>query len=656
MPGALLTVERLAITAAVLLTGNVFLPSLADPVNVPKLTMLLVCSLIAVASAALRITAERVVRLPRDPAAWAGLVLLLALLVATFTAPDVSLAVVGTYGRNSGLLAYAGALVLFFLGLRVWDARWTPVLVIGVAVSGLLTAAYGLLQYEGIDPIAWNNPFNPIIASLGNPDFASAYAGLSVPAALWGVHWKRWALPLRIASGVTAVVCLLAAILSSAIQGLVAAAVGTAVLAVAWLLEQRRPIARGGLAGLAAVTAAGTAVAVAAAAKVGPAASLFTSGSGQARGWYWESALTMFRHHPVVGVGLDHYGAYFRQVRPLAATRQLGGSEFSDAAHSVPLQMLSEGGLVLGLAYAAFVVLVALALVRGLRRLDGEARLLLGAIGGIWAAYVVQSAVSIDQVPLLTVHFAAAGAVVALGGRGLRDKRLPGALAPVEQQQQGRRRTPVVRERAWTGADTAIAGGVVVVALVLFWLSLYPLRANSAIRTGDIALQDGQGNTALAAYQSANRLMPGIGLYWEKTGSLWEQVKQPDQALSVYRRGYEHDPFDTGLLLSAARLTKDVALQGRLLHRAVALDPTNPSPVLQAVAYDAGHGALPRARAEVERALDANPAVPDLWASAGQVRASSGDSAGARAAFQRALVLQPGNTVATAGLKKLGGG
>src|SRR5437763_15273414 len=104
MSDALLMVERVAITAAVVLTGTLFLPALADPVNVVKLTALVLCALVAVASAAVRICGERIVRLPTDPAGWAAGALLLAFVVTTISAPTTTTAVVGTYGRNSGLM------------------------------------------------------------------------------------------------------------------------------------------------------------------------------------------------------------------------------------------------------------------------------------------------------------------------------------------------------------------------------------------------------------------------------------------------------------------------------------------------------------------------------------------------------------------------
>lgn len=166
---------------------------------------------------------------------------------------------------------------------------------------------------------------------------------MRVPAAAWGVLWRRWGIGWRIASGVVAVLCLAAAVLSKAVQGPVAALAGLAVLAVAVALERggrtRRlglPVIGGAVVLLVAVVAAGIA-------KGGPTAPIFGRLSFQARQWYREGALTMFRRDPVVGVGLDHHGAHWRQVRSDGATRFLGGTAYTDAARCVPLQMLAQG-------------------------------------------------------------------------------------------------------------------------------------------------------------------------------------------------------------------------------------------------------------------------------------------------------------------------
>jgi putative inorganic carbon (HCO3(-)) transporter len=649
---------RWTIASAVALTCVLFLPSLSDPVNVIKLTVLVLCAIALLIVPLYNTLRDRVlVTAWGAPALSAGL-LAGAFVASAIAAPTAEPAVVGTYGRNSGLLAYLGALVLFVIGLRVWTAANAQLLALALIAGGLFTAAYGLLQYAGIDPINWSNPFNPIIGGLGNPDFASGYLGICAPAAGWGALSARWPRPVRIGSAAVLVLCLVAAGLSSAIQGPIAAAAGLTVLGAAWLLGRGGTTGRRGLIGLAIVAGGGLVLLLAGLAKVGPAKPFFTSYSFHARTWYWQGALTMFRHHPIVGVGLDHYGDYWRQVRPDASTVRQGGDAFSDAAHSVPLQMLAQGGLVLITAYVLFFAVVAWTLLRGFRTLRGEDLLLLGALGGAWAAYTVQSLVSIDQVPLLVVQFATAGGIVGVVGSKTRSWRLSGALA-VPQQTKRRGRAHVERRRDLSGADLGVLAVAGCVLLWLGWLSLGPLRANGAVRTGDMARSRGDGNAALAAYQRANRVLPGASTYWEKTGGLYEDVKQPDLALSTYRTGLHHDPMDIILLRKAASLgaAKPDATHDVLdwLTRAVALDPTNPTTVIQAADFFTSHGRAQSSLTILAKPLSLFPKNADMWVEAGKAYAAASDVPHARSAFNKALSLDPANQAAKAGAQALHG-
>ncbi|GAC1441652.1 MAG: hypothetical protein NVS3B26_11630 [Mycobacteriales bacterium] len=657
MADSFLGAQRWLIATAVVLTGCVFLPSLADPVNVVKLTLLALAAITAGVLALTEIIRRRIVDIPRGPAVWTAVAFSLALTATAFAAPHLPTALVGTYGRNSGWIAYLSALVLFGVGVRVWTTASAHILALAVVASGAFTASYGLLQYAGVDAIHWNNPYNPIIASLGNPDFASAYLGICAPAALWGAVWKRWALPWRAVSALVCAMCLVAAVLSKAVQGPLAAGAGLAVVAAALLLERGGPAGRRGLLALGGLTAVGAAILLAGAAKVGPAAPIFRRSSFQARQYYWNGALAMFHRRPLFGVGLDHYGIYWRQVRSDAATRALGGSSYSDAAHSVPLQMLAQGGLVLGVTYLAFLLTVAICLFRGLRRLDGPGRILLGAIGGTWTAYVVSAAVSIDQVPLLTLQFVTAGAIVGLAGVSWREVRLPGVPQPApDVPGRKRRQAPVIRQRAVTSADLGMIASTVVIGLVAAWFALLPFRASAAARAGDVALARGDGTGALAAFQHATASEPGEGAYWQRLGSLYETANQPAKAYQAYAAGLRHAPYDLSLLLNAGRLAqsqKDSTVAARDYAAALRLDPTGPVTVKLVAAYDAGTGRPADAVAALLRATRANPRDAELWSSLGTARRVFGDRAGARVAFERALQLTPGLPSATQGLKAL---
>ncbi|MGI8535074.1 MAG: tetratricopeptide repeat protein [Mycobacteriales bacterium] len=663
MPSASLKFDRVVLAAAVVLTCILFTAKSADPVNVIKLTALLLGAIALVASAAIRVVQLRVAQVPWGLPAAAVAALLVAFVVATVTAPVTTTAVLGAYGRNSGLLAYASAIVLFLAGLRLLGGRETRVLVSGVVIAGLFTATYGLLQLLGWDSVPWNNPFNPVIASLGNPDFASGYLGIAAPVAVGGALWKGWDPPWRIACAVTAGLCLLTAVLSSAVQGPIAAAGGLAVVTLAVLLDQPARRRRIGLAVLGSVAALGAAVLVlGATAQAGPAKSFFTGISYDSRSWYWGAAVEMFGDRPALGVGLDQYGNYWRTARSAASVAGQGGTAYSDSAHSIPLQMFAQGGLLLGLTYLAFVGLVGWALVRGLLRLSGPDRILLAAVGGGWAAYQVQSIVSIDQVPLIVLHFALAGGVVAAAGAAkLREVRLPGAPKPVvppagKGKKKGRPPVARPRKRTQTNADHVLVGGIGVVALVAAFYALVPLRADSALQAGNVALSAGDRSAALEAYRRATDLTSGRALYWSKQGQFFQQTQQPDKALAAFRNGVRADDFEVNNLAvaaAAAEKTGDLALSRELYERAVRLDPWRTETLLKAATFELRHDGTPTARIVLEDAVDRLPTQAALWATLGQARAALGDAAAAREAYERALALQPGEPTATDGLAKL---
>ena len=665
MSSRALEVDRSLVAAAVVLTCVLFTPSSLDPVNVVKLTALLLCAIALVVSVTVRAARDRVVHLPVGVAGTLAGLLLIAFVVSAVVAPVTTTAVLGAYGRNSGLLAYVAALVLFVVGLRVFDRPGARVLVGGVVAAGLFTATYGLLQQAGIDRIPWNNPFNPIIASLGNPNFASGYLGIAASVAAGGALWAGWQWGWRIACAVTGALCLTAAVLTVSVQGPIAAVAGGFVVAVAFALERTAPWRGRALTGLGAVAVVGTVVLLLGAVrKVGPLGAQFADRGAQSREFYWGAALSMFSDRPLFGVGLDQYGSFWRAQRSPDSVGFLPGGSFADAAHSVPLQMLAQGGVLLGVVYLLFVGFTGSCLVRGLLRLQGTERMLLAAVGAGWTAYQVQSLVSIDQVPLLVLHFALASAVIAASGQAvLREVRLPGALSPVvvhpnDAGAERRAAEGTPRRRTTTGADAAVIGLAGVLAVLAGYQAVTPLRANSAAKQAAEAISQGDGATALAAYEKAQDLVPGQALYATLAASLLERVSppQPTLALESYERAVEADPYDVGAVRAAARLAETNGSVDRsrdLWRQAARLEPYNERTLADAASFELRHDGAQAARDLLEPVVAQLPPTAVVLAVLGDARSALGDADGAKDAYDRALGLEPGNPLATAGLSRL---
>ena len=567
--------DRVILGTAVVATAILFSARLEDPVNVIKMTALVLCAIGLLASVAVRAVATRTLQVPWGLPALAGVLLLMAFVVVAMASPVWNTALLGTYGRNSGLLTYAAALVLFLVGLQVLDRDGTRVILYALMLAGGFTASYGLLQHSGVDPVAWNNPFNPIIGAMGNPNFAAAYVAICSPAAAWGAVRTGWAIPWRVLSGLVLLLCLTAALLSGSAQGPLAAAPGLAVLALAWLLDHSGQGRKLGLVALATLSACSAFLLAAGAAGTGPAAGVFADAGSRARGWYWEAALAMWREHRFLGVGLDTFGPYWRLERSPESVQALGADAFTDAAHSVPLHLLATGGLVLALAYAALVVITTAALVRGLRRLRGQERLLLGALGGCWVAYQVQSLVSIDQVPLIVAQYVlAAGVLVTAGWARLREVRLPGSPAPVPSTRRRPGSPPPSRK---VGTVDAVAfAAIALLAATLAWLALTPLRASAAVLAGDRTASRGDILAGLAAYERATELLPAESRYWRRTGQLHQAAGKPAQAQEALRRAVQADPLDIDAVRRAANLAEEQGQADearRLRKRLLRLDP-----------------------------------------------------------------------------------
>lgn len=544
-----LTFQRWVLVAVFPLMAVVFWSGSSDPVNVTKMTVAAIAALLVVVSTLIRIALLRRVSVSA-PLGVSVLVLAFGLVAATVASDVPGASVAGAFGRSDGLLLYLSCLVLFFVASSAFSVDTARISLLALLGAGAFACAYGLLQRAGADPVHWVDiGLSPVIGTFGNPDFESGYLGVVVPAAAWGALTTTWSRAWRVMAGALLLLAGATAVLTHAIQGPVAAAAGLVVVAVAVLLDRGERWARAGVRALLGVFAL---VAVAGAAGLatesGPFGWLGRRGSFAARRWYWSAALAMWRRHPWTGVGLDRYGAYYRAVRASAGAPV---NDYSDAAHSVPLHLLATGGLLVFLPYVALALLVAWLLIRGVRRHEGERRLLLAGVGGAWVAFQVQSLVSIDQPGIAVTGWVLAGVVAAVAGRPRLKtwplKRQPAAPLPVK----GRRRPSVASPTVeWSGAAYAVAALTIVVGLLAFWQVIKPLRASHASRSSIVALSAGLGNPAFEALNTATRLAPYEQSYWLQRGRFLQQVRQPELAITSYRDGLRADPRSYDLALA----------------------------------------------------------------------------------------------------------
>jgi tetratricopeptide (TPR) repeat protein len=216
---------------------------------------------------------------------------------------------------------------------------------------------------------------------------------------------------------ILAIVCIamsVAGIVSSdSRQGLVSLAFAIAFFLSMYLYSNQRKL--GWI--VISLSALASVLAIAGMLQKGPLAALLYKPSVSVRGFYWDAAIEMFKSYPLTGVGFDHYGYYFKELRSVEYPLRYGFDLNSTNAHNTFLQMFSTGGLFLGLSY---LLLIISTLVLGLKLVkdsDSNQKILSLGLLSAWIAFQAQSVISIDNIGISVWGWLLTGAIFGLASR-----------------------------------------------------------------------------------------------------------------------------------------------------------------------------------------------------------------------------------------------
>ena len=431
--------------------------SIEDPFNAPKSWILYCVGLWLLGYVVFQIKGRWANRLDRQVLIYSG-IFSLVLLVAFF-ATDVKLqGLFGDYARRTGFLSYF-SLIIFFVA-AAFLVMWSNIALFDrvTLVVGFIIGFYGFLQHFKIDAIKWNNPYNSVLSTLGNPDFAAAVMAIFMVLAFGLILNSSKSLLVRVFAAVNVLLLLVTIVFSQVRQGLLAGAIGGAIVLLVWL-HQRSKVSSYLLAGLSVVVGLLGLVAML---NQGPLKSFFYKASVTYRGDYWRAGVAMFKSHPWFGVGLDRYGAYFRQYRDATQSLRRGPDIVSNAAHNVPIQLAATGGIFVLIAFLAITVFIGWRGVVALRNTTGLNQIVVATFFGAWVTYEAQSMISIDNVGIAIWGWILGGIVVALSRTGV----VEDVVIPVSVKQQKAKKKVVVRE------STSLAQPLVSGLLFVLGLSL----------------------------------------------------------------------------------------------------------------------------------------------------------------------------------------
>jgi O-antigen ligase/cytochrome c-type biogenesis protein CcmH/NrfG len=464
------------------ITTLIFFAQVSDPFNAVKFwALLVVASLLAPKFATtiwLDLRAKRVSQVEKLSLFLVG-AFILALVVDLLVTDVKFTAFFGAYQRRTGLLAYLGFAILFLAAskfTKIESVRGLQAIIFGTAS---LMTFYGLLQHFHHDFIKWNNPYNPVLTTLGNPDFSSAVLGIFVVSAFGIFMNLEVSRTNRAISVVVGILMLVIIKFSQVTQGFLAAAVGCGFILLIWAYQKSKLWGRltFGIGGL------GALLILLGAFQIGPLTKLIFKASVTYRGDYWRAGFRMLKTHPIFGVGLDRFGAYFGQYRDTAQVLRRGPGIVSNAAHNVWIQLAATGGVLLLFTYVALMVFVGWRAKVALKKYSGNQQILVATVIGLWLTYQAQAFISIDNIGIAVWGWLFGGMIVAIS---LAETQASVGNSTNVSQQKG----PRVKHVKPAGSDNFLANlsAAVLLIVAVLGVSMLARGENGAFNFQKVAM------------------------------------------------------------------------------------------------------------------------------------------------------------------------
>ena len=386
-----------------------FQTNLADPFNSPKMWILfIVASWLTgyIESFKSIIFANKTIKVT----SYLILAFIVFALFSTLFSDNYYISIFGDTYRHNGFLSYL-SLAIVMLATTLFVRTFNIKQLYAVAyIVATVTAIYAFMQTSGNDFVEWNNNYNSIIGTLGNPNFAAALMaviGVLIFSSIFISDFKNY---IRFFGVVLAIALLVLIYKSNARQGLLSYILGIGLFLIIWLLIKRRSLGLVAIGGGVLIFI----ISVLGMLQFGPLERFLYKPSVSVRGYYWRAGIEMLKQNPLFGVGMDRYGAYFKEFREVGYSMNYGFDLTSSNAHNTFIQLFATGGIFFGASYLILNGYILKKAIFGLKNLGGNNQLLLAGVFSAWMAFHAQSLVSIDNIGISIWGWVLGGSIIGL--------------------------------------------------------------------------------------------------------------------------------------------------------------------------------------------------------------------------------------------------
>jgi O-antigen ligase len=464
----------------------------------------------------------------------------------------------GIAGRNTGLLTYLGLVVIFLASMHLTNVSTINKVLKYFVIAGMFNVAYCLLSILGIELLPWENIYDTILGTFGNPNFIGAFLGIFGVVVFTylissGIDKKR-----RILSILVFIVTFIEIDKSNAIQGLVVFGLGTSI--AIWFkirsLTSNRLIEFFYLL----IVSSAAFFAAFGALQIGPLSKFIYKTSVTLRGEYWQAGWNMGLQNPFTGVGMDSYGSWYRRARDLQALKMPGVDTTTNAAHNVFLDLFAYGGFPLLLSYLAILLYIARSAVRILFR-QRDFDFVAVSIVSAWICYLAQALISINQIGIAIWGWIFGGLII--GYDRIQQQNRYTSIEPTEKK--GR------KIRSNESSEAAVSLAMTLGLFIALLISIPPVVSDAKWKS---ALASGDGkqleSAALSWPQDPIRMNQAVKIF---SDNKWDDTSKRISEFSINKFSESYISWFSYLQLPTISEAERNRAKSEL-HR---LDPNNPA-------------------------------------------------------------------------------
>jgi hypothetical protein len=327
----------------------------------------------------------------------------LVLVIVNSDAP-IEQQIYGRTGRGLGLITELSLLIFSLISIIFIKKESISSIIKFLLIACLVSTIYSIAQRFNLDIFDWNTRTNGIIGTLGNPNFQSSFAAISlVPALVYFGTEKRnmfktlfLVLPL-----------ILVIYFAQSTQGYVASFISLTLYVTLYFWYKNKRIFYFAISG-AFVSAL---LILQGILNSGPLSSFLYKYSIQSRGEMLRNSMSVAKDHPITGVGLDSLGDYYLMYKDQRTV--VGVNEFTDHAHNSIVNYAATGGFPLATLHILIIMITLFSAISLIIKTKNFDRKLIALICS-WVCYLSQSIISPATIALLTWNSIFTGAIIGL--------------------------------------------------------------------------------------------------------------------------------------------------------------------------------------------------------------------------------------------------